>query len=182
MPRPPGEFWVAVHFRWGDVHTQDSTRPNYRAGAPLSLIAERTAQAVAAATHRSPKVHFFSEGPASDFVAFTSRVPQAKMHLSGPWTELIDTLARADVVVGGTSSVFIVGAQLNHHCTVISPPSIKMSIRPQERAAASRHVLVPISEGFAGRAMLWFWRTWRGRMRGACTRYKMVYAGLIIDL
>ncbi len=115
---------------------------------------------MAAATHHSPKVHFFSEGPASDFVAFTSRVPQAKMHLSGPWTELIDTLARADVVVGGTSSVFIVGAQLNHHCTVISPPSIKMSIRPQERAAASRHVLVPISEGFAGLAMLWFWRTW----------------------
>ena len=34
--RKPDEFWVSIHFRWGDVETSDPNQPDNRSGLGFS--------------------------------------------------------------------------------------------------------------------------------------------------
>ena len=105
-----------------------------------------------------PQVHFFSEGPSATFAAFARAVPGAIMHLSGLWQEAIDTLSRCNVLIGGKSSFFALGAHLCDECKVIAPPQRKFAIHAEELIAAAHHELVPLCDCLGGWAQLRWWQ------------------------
>ena len=61
LQRPPFEFRISVHFRWGDVATGNSERPNGRAGGSLRKFAFKTAQYLK--SNPGARVFFFQKDP-----------------------------------------------------------------------------------------------------------------------
>ena len=130
-PRPETEFWISVHFRWGDVHTSNVERPNVRAGIGLSQLARNTKEYF----KENPKarVFFFSEGEQHEFEDFRTIVPSTEWRLNGSWKDALWTMSQSNVLIGGTSSFFVLGAHLCNQCTVVTiESSPKFRSRPFE--------------------------------------------------
>ena len=121
--RPPSEFWVSVHYRWGDfVH------PQHKNGASLQQIAKAVAAHLVTLSHRLSeqqklRVFFMSEGPAREFTIFQETVPNAEMYLNEPWQNSLRRLANSNILVGGGSAFFVLGAFLNDDCTILETRS-----------------------------------------------------------
>jgi hypothetical protein len=143
LQRPPLEFWISVHFRWGDVATGNTERPNERAGSSLRNFAFKTAQYLKA--NPGARVFFFSEGPTETFAPFQKIVPTGELHLNGPWQTAIDTFSQSNILLGGTSSFFVIGAHLCNNCTVVTlPKQVKFSVKPSEISFSKHHCLQSI--------------------------------------
>ena len=112
----PQEFWISVHFRWGDVATHDVERPNFRARQGLTTLAKKVAKYTTNRTQA--RVFFFSEGKEAEFKKIIDLVPPVNMRLNGSWKESLYTMAQSDVLIGGTSSFFVLAAHLCQRCTV----------------------------------------------------------------
>ena len=122
---------IAVHFRWGDVATGDPNFPNVRAGSSLADFARVTNTVL---NKIGGQVDFFSEGPEADFAEFTKAVPGARLHLGGTARETAEEaeetaedaqeallgLSQAHVLIGGSSSFFVLAAHLCEQCIVIT--------------------------------------------------------------
>mmetsp|Transcript_5695 Transcript_5695/g.13820 ORF Transcript_5695/g.13820 Transcript_5695/m.13820 type:complete len:200 (+) Transcript_5695:749-1348(+) len=140
LQRPPFEFWISVHFCWGDVPTGNSERPNFRAGSSLSNFAFKTAQYLKA--NPGARVFFFSEGPTETFAPFQKIVPSGELHLNGPWQTAIDTFSQSNILLGGPSSFFVIGAHLCNNCTVVTlTKNVKFSVKPSEISFSKHHRL-----------------------------------------
>ena len=143
LQRPIFEFWISVHFRWGDVATGNTERPNGRAGSSLKKFAFKTAQYLKA--NPGARVFFFSEGPRETFALFQKNVPTAELHLNGSWQTAIDTFSQSNILLGGTSSFFVIGAHLCNNCTVVTlPQNVKFSVKPSEISFSKHHRLQSI--------------------------------------
>jgi len=135
--KPPQEFWISVHFRWGDVATHDVERPNVRAYQGLTTLANKVAKYM---TDRpQARVFFFSEGHKSAFQTFLNIVPMANVRLNGSWKESLYTMAQSDVLIGGTSSFFVVGAHLCHRC-IVSTNIRQIKFRQHHVESADNHI------------------------------------------
>ena len=44
--RPPSEYWIAVHFRWGDAAQTDPDKPNYRTGSGVTELGDGAQPAI----------------------------------------------------------------------------------------------------------------------------------------
>ena len=128
-PRPESEFWISVHFRWGDTRTRDVERPDGRAGRGLSRLAHDTNEYFKA----NPKARVFliAEGKQHEFEEFRTIVPSTEWRLNGSWKDALWTMSQSNVVIGGKSSFFVLGAHLCDQCTVVTIKS-----QPKFRARA----------------------------------------------
>ena len=160
--RPSSEFWIAVHFRWGDEAQMDPDKPDYRTGSGLTEISNRVA--VYANEHPGARVFFLSQTPErtdftkcalgmtpsvdargrsernkpcvlinltqsqipdpgngdrTPFSIFRKVIPAAEPLLDGDWKDSLWTLAQSNVLVGGPSTFFMLGAHLCGNCTVV---------------------------------------------------------------
>jgi len=113
------ETWVTVHFRWGDVATNDVEQPDKRAGVGLSVYKNIANNELKKLPGHNKRVLFLSEGNKTLFESFLKRVPNSEYITNSGWTYGIDLLAQSDVIIGGTSSYFVLGAHLCKKCKVI---------------------------------------------------------------
>lgn len=144
--RPSSEFWIAVHFRWGDTSTQDPEKPNGRAGKGLTAFAQATAVWVKA--NPDARVYFLSEGSEETFSTFRRFVPHVNLQLNGDWRDALWTMAQSNVLLGGSSSFFALGAHLCHECTVATTKrgksGRKFRATVSEKNSTRHHHLVEI--------------------------------------
>jgi hypothetical protein len=118
IPRHQHEFWIAVHFR---------------AGRGLASLANETVAYVKAVP--SARVFLISEGLQNEFEAFRAIVPTAEYMLGGSWKDALWVISQSNVVIGGTSSFFVLGAHLCTQCTVLtSANNPKFYAHPAEHA------------------------------------------------
>jgi hypothetical protein len=143
LQRPPFEFWITAHFRWGDVATGNTESPDFRAGVGLTNLAIKTAQYLEA--NPGARVFFFSEGSAETFASFQQIVPTGELHLNGLWQTAIDTFSQSNILLGGISSFFVIGAHLCDNCTVVTVThNVKFSVQPSEVSFSKHHHLQSI--------------------------------------
>jgi hypothetical protein len=109
-----------VHFRWGDVATHDTERPDFRTGWGLRHLANFTAILLRTFADQHTKVYFICEVKEDIFSAFTSLVPGAIMLLNSAtpgWQAALDRFSLSDILIGGGSSFFMLGSMLCDNCT-----------------------------------------------------------------
>ena len=127
------EFWVSVHFRWGDVQTNDPNQPNVRSGLGLleycicvKEIKQIKPQAI---------IHFFAEN-------FNQPIVCSKLQSNGNfyfyndsmnWKHALDIMSQSQVILGGSSSFFVLAAHLCQNCTVIHNSGIKFAKKEYEK-------------------------------------------------
>ena len=150
---PTSERVIAVHFRWGDTATTDVNNPNSEGDrtAPLSELAKVATDVRRKLGGAAVRVLLFTEEEwprrgrsdaevAAEFDAFTKAVPNTELRLGkdtrgalndslagGSQTtstpqDLID-IAQADVLVGGSSSFFVLAAHLSEGVVFTNKPN-----------------------------------------------------------
>ena len=126
------EYWVSIHFRWGDVGTRDENKPNKRNGlgflsycsciseilsinpnAIIFLFAELFTEPEVCKVLWSENVYFYSD--------------------SLEWKRDIDIMSQSQLLIGGSSSFFVLGAHLCENCTVIHSSGIKFAKSEYEK-------------------------------------------------
>ena len=119
------EFWISLHFRWGDVASNDPvSHPNSRAGLGLDgfCMCVRTIRSI----RPSAKVFFFAEG-LQEFSAcpiLKSKKIQVR-NASKTWKSDLDIMSQSQVLIGGSSSFFVLGSHLCRNCSVIHTSNVK---------------------------------------------------------
>ena len=141
LPRPPTEFWVAVHFRWGDTATGSVEHPDIRQGIPLHRAGELASQFAKEVHDRAVRIFFLSEGEPDVFRSFVEMNPTAEMLLELTVEETLDILWRSDVLIGGNSAFFAIGMSLNNGCVVVL----------QQQGSEGKAFVSSIEEGEASR-------------------------------
>ena len=112
---------MTVHFRWGDVETANVNCPDWRAGTSLAGFAHL----VNSTREPGTTVTLVSEGSEAMFAQFLAIVPDAHLMIDATWEKSLLQMASSDVLMGGTSSFFALGASLCQECIVYAPHSIK---------------------------------------------------------
>lgn len=127
--RPESEFWIAVHFRWGDLQNEfslgrftprknDVEHPDFRAGRGLSTLAHDAMEYLK--VNPGARVFLISEGERDEFQAFRTIIPTTEFMLNETWRDALWTISQSNVAIGGISSFFAVGAHLCNKCTVVT--------------------------------------------------------------
>ena len=130
--RTANEYWVSVHFRWGDVKTKDPNKPDGRNGLSfadyclcinamvlinphieLFLFAEGLAKPESCWDLKLKNIHFFND--------------------SISWKRDIDIMSQSQLLIGGRSSFFVLGSHLCENCTVIHNSPIKFKTSDYEK-------------------------------------------------
>jgi len=129
--KPSGEHWTSVHFRWGDVSTSNVDMPNVRAGLSLSEFCQ-CIKTVFETNHRyHSKVFLFIErfNPKKLLMCQDALKSVTIRSESAEWRTDLDIMSQSDLLIGGSSSFFVLGAHLCQNCTVIhnSLKKFKMS-------------------------------------------------------
>lgn len=110
--RPTDKYWIAVHFRWGDIKgwSQGVNKPGNRAGCSLEnfgkIAAARVKEHVAKGT-ANVRVHLFSEGNEAEFEVFKEHVPDATIHCGThplAWQRAFDFMTQAQELIHGPST------------------------------------------------------------------------------
>ena len=112
---------MTVHFRWGDVPTDDINCPNSRAGTNLVKFAHLVKK------KREPgtTVTLVSEGNKATFKQFLAIIPDTHLMIDATWEKSLLQLSSSDVLMGGDSSFFVLAASLCKDCIVYAKHSIK---------------------------------------------------------
>ena len=142
LPHPPNEFWISVHFRWGDLATQNPEEPSIRMkGLSLSRVSQIASQHAEDHKHQTVRIFFVSEGRPEVFKDFLKLNPTALFHLdSDRVEEALDILWRSDVLIGGSSAFFALAVGLSENCTIVTEENNPfLTVRPQEWEEAKRH-------------------------------------------
>jgi len=103
---------------WGDTRTRNVDRPDHRAGRGLSRLAHDTNKYFKA--NSNARVFFISEGKPHEFEEFRTIVPSTEWRLDDAWKDALWTISQSNIVIGGTSSFFALGAHLCSQCTVVT--------------------------------------------------------------
>ena len=141
--RLEGEYWVSIHFRWGDVKTKDSNRPDYRNGLGFSNYCV-CVKHILSMNPRGLKIFLFAENlqpPVLSCPSLKDKRVQFLAH-SNSWKTDIDIMSQSQLLIGGGSSFFVLGAYLCENCTVIHKCDIKFAKSEYEKTLPSRFDLV----------------------------------------
>ena len=132
--RNKDEFWVSVHFRWGDVQTNDPNQPDVRNG--LGLLDYCVCVKEIRRIKPQATIHFFAENlNKSKFCVFCNIVC-TKFQSNGNfyfyndstnWKHDLDIMSQSQIILGGSSSFFVLAAHLCQNCTVIHDSRIKFA-------------------------------------------------------
>ena len=138
IKRPTNEYWVSIHFRWGDVATRDPDLPNFRSGLGFSdyctcigNIMEITPNA---------KIFLFAENfPYSESCSFLPSKSIQFFNDSVSWKRDIDIMSQSQLLLGGSSSFFVLGSHLCQNCSVIHS-SDKKFVKSEYEDLLPRHL------------------------------------------
>ncbi|MBN20431.1 MAG: hypothetical protein CL678_04010 [Bdellovibrionaceae bacterium] len=128
--KPVKSIWVGVHFRWGDTQAGSPLKPAksalVRTGAPLSTFAHVTKH------YAANRTMLFTEGlRRGDLELFEAIVGRpVEIHSdSHKWANALAMMAQCDVLVGGSSTFFKLGARL---CIFAEKPCTVVTSKPAE--------------------------------------------------
>ena len=117
--KPEGELWIGVHFRWGDVSTDDPNKPNFRAGLKLSEFCQCLQTITQNWSKAKQRVFFFSENYTPDTADCPALKSVEKRSESAEWRTDLDIMSQSDLLIGGSSSFLVLGAFLCQQCSVV---------------------------------------------------------------
>ena len=113
------DYWVSIHFRWGDVQTNNINHPNIRSGLKFSdyckcileiqLLKPNAVIFIFAEKFRRVNELCYGLNPNRTYHFSDSQV----------WRRDIDIMSQSNLLLGGSSSFFMLGAHLCENCTVI---------------------------------------------------------------
>ena len=125
--REPGEYWIAVHFRWGDVRTKDPNKPDIRASLGFSdycLCISHILQI----NPNFTTIFLFAEGFTGNKNCPALKSKNIKLATDSlEWKRDIDIMSQSQLLIGGSSSFFSLGAHLCENCTVIHSSPVKFA-------------------------------------------------------
>jgi len=134
---------VAVYFRWGDTAkwTRSVERPGRRNIWGLTTLAKFVKERVLVGENKNATINFISEGNASLFRKFSDIVPRANVRNDLTWQGAIDLMSQSDILIGGSSSFFVLSAHLCRNCTVVTKfIHPKFEMQGDEMSMASGHL------------------------------------------
>eukprot|EP00937_MAST-01D_sp_MAST-1D-sp2_P004941 g4941.t1 len=123
--RPAGEYWIVVHFRWGDTKkwVKSVDRAGFRSSCSLGSFAKITAARVQYLRRQNLtqtiRVHLITEGNASEFTKFVKLVPDATLHLAHhpfAWQRAYDLITQSQELLRGSSKFTKPAARLCDRC------------------------------------------------------------------
>ena len=126
------EQWVTIHFRWGDVATDNPEHSNIRNGLEISGHCSCIKKVLE--IHPQAKVFFLAE----NFMHTNSCdvLNSERVHLSREsksWQMAIDVMSQSQLLIGGDSSFFVLGAHLCERCIVLHSSSLKFQMSKNEQ-------------------------------------------------
>jgi hypothetical protein len=133
--RKPDEYWVSIHFRWGDVETEDISQPDLRTGLPFSDYC----LCIRYMLHLNPRIKIFMFAENFERVDLCQQLKSTNVQFfndSKSWKRDIDIMSQSHLLIGGTSSFFVLGAHLcevGTRCTVIHGGQKKFSESSYEK-------------------------------------------------
>ena len=140
LSRKKDEFWVTVHFRWGDVKTHDPSSPDTRAGLRLKeycLCIDRI-------LILRPNARIFLFAEELNNITEACKIIDHKgisfQNESISWKRDIDIISQSNLLIGGSSSFFVLGAHLCQSCTVIHNSVTKFSKSKYEKTLRTHMV------------------------------------------
>jgi hypothetical protein len=134
--RQSHEYWVSIHFRWGDVATKDQNRPNMRSGLGFSEYCACISHVLLANPHA--RIFVFAEEFARPDLCIVLKNKNVSFHNdSNTWKSDIDIMSQSKLLIGGSSSFFVLGAHLCENCTVIHNSQVKFTVSDYEKTLTS---------------------------------------------
>ena len=118
--REANEYWISMHFRWGDVKTDDPDKPNYRNALGFSNYC-LCVKYILLLNPPRVKVFLFAEHFMSS-LSHCSVLDDNRVRFltqSDSWKTDIDIMSQSQLIIGGKSTFFVLGANLCNNCTVI---------------------------------------------------------------
>ena len=132
LMRQQNEYWVSIHFRWGDTKTEDPNHPDMRTGLAFSDYC----LCIRFILHRNPqvKIFLFAEGlqNTSSCEPLKSKNVQV-FNESNLWKRDIDIMSQSQLLIGGGSSFFVLAANLCEKCTAIHSTDVKFGESKYEK-------------------------------------------------
>ena len=123
------DYWVSIHFRWGDVQTNDIDRPNLRSGLKFSHYCKCVLEIQS--LRPSAVIFIFAEKLKNVNEVCFGLNSNRTQHFSDSqsWKRDIDIMSQSNLLIGGSSTFFMLGAHLCQNCTVIhnSVPKFRKS-------------------------------------------------------
>ena len=131
--RNKDEFWVSVHFRWGDVQTNDPNQPDVRSGLGLSDYCSCVKEIKRIKPQAT--IHFFAENFHQTNLCseFKSNDSFHFYNDSMNWKHDLDIMSQSQLILGGSSSFFVLAAHMCQNCTVIHNSRIKFAKAEYEK-------------------------------------------------
>ena len=116
--RKPNQYWVSIHFRWGDTKTTDPDNPGGRTG--LSFKGYCACVHEILLVNPNVEIYFFAEGfPHPELCEHLKYKNIHFINESITWKRDIDIMSQSQLLIGGSSSFFVLGSHLCENCTVI---------------------------------------------------------------
>ena len=116
--RKAEQYWVSIHFRWGDVKTTDPNNLNERSG--LSFDGYCSCVHEIMLVNPNVEIFFFAEGfPRPESCDHLNSKNIHFINESITWKSDIDIMSQSQLLLGGSSSFFVLGSHLCENCTVI---------------------------------------------------------------
>ena len=130
--RPPDEHWVAIHFRWGDLATEDINKPDVRGG--LGFMDYCLCIHYILLHNPAVKIFLFAENFKDTKVCTILKSKRVQvLNESNNWKRDMDIMSQSQLFVGGQSTFFAVGAHLCENCTVIHNSKGKFAMSNYEK-------------------------------------------------
>ena len=127
------EYWISVHFRWGDVRTTNPDKPDQRNGLGFSDYCKciNHIQKI----KPQARIFLFAENLKYPEMCFANQ-SKTNFHFlndSKQWKRDLDIMSQSNLIVGGSSSFLVLGAHLCQNCSVIHNTKIKFAKSNYER-------------------------------------------------
>ena len=139
LKRRPDEIWVSIHFRWGDVETEDPNDPDARTGLGFADYC----QCINGTLELNPKVSIFvfaeNFTPPESCTVLESR-QVSFFNASTSWQRDLDIMSQSQLLIGGQSSFFVLGAHLCKNCTAIHSSGKKFVQSAYEKKRLQPHL------------------------------------------
>ena len=118
LKRPSDEYWISIHFRWGDVATRNPDKPNFRSGLGYSDYCSCIGDMIK--IKPQAKIFLFAENfPYSESCSFLPSNNIKVFNDSMSWKRDIDIMSQSQLLLGGSSSFYVLGSHLCENCSAI---------------------------------------------------------------
>ena len=145
------EYWVSIHFRWGDVETSDPNKPDQRAGLSFTDYC----RCIRYILYLKPHVKIFLFAENFTRVDMCKELEKPNVHLfndSNSWKRDLDITSQSQLLIGGSSSFFVLGAHLCGYgstvCTVIHSSGMKFAESAYEKRIPKHLNTIPCQTSY----------------------------------